>query len=61
MGFLRGETGYLRSHAVFLRDLLLVIDIDFGEGDAVWLRVLRGKRLIGRGDGFAWSTPVRID
>lgn len=51
----------VRSNAIFLRDLLLVVDVDFGEGDLVRLRVFCCERLVGRCNCFAWSAPVCVD
>ena len=50
-----------RSNAIFLRDFLLIVDVDFGKGDLIRLRVFRREGLVGRCDCFAWSAPVCVD
>lgn len=44
-----------------LGDILAVVDVDLGEGDALGLAVLGAERFVGRRDRFTWSAPVRID
>lgn len=49
------------SDAIFAGDLLLVVDVDFGECDGAGFSVLGGELLVDGGDGFAWAAPVCVD
>ena len=52
---------YVRSHAVCLCQLLLLVAVDLGKCDVVWTAQLASQRVIHWGDGFAWSAPVGVD
>ena len=51
----------IRCNAIRFGDLLLLVDIDLGECDAVGAGELRCELIVGGGDGFAWSAPVCVD
>lgn len=53
--------GYSRSYTIFLGDLLLVINVHFREGDAIWFRVLLSKRFVGWSNCFTGSAPVSVE
>lgn len=55
------EGGGLRGNAIRFREVLLLVDIYLGEGDAVRAGELSRELFVGRGDGFAWSAPVGVD
>ena len=51
----------LRCNAILLCDGLLVVDVDFCKCNSTWLRVLCRQRFVGRSNGLARSTPIRVD
>ncbi len=51
----------LRCDAIFLRDLLLAVDVDFGEGDFVRSGEACGELFVYGGDLLAWTALVSID
>lgn len=58
---LEDHEGWHGSNAIFARDLLLVVDIDFGKCDGVGLAVLGGELLVDWRDSFTWTAPVCIN
>jgi hypothetical protein len=55
------ERGDKRSNAIFLRYLLLRIDVYFCECYSVGLGVLGCEGFVGGRDGFAGAAPVCVD
>jgi hypothetical protein len=55
------DEGNLRRNAILLGYALLVIDVNFGKGYGVFLRVFGGELLEYGADLFAWSAPVGIN
>ena len=58
--FRRKEKG-IRRDIEGSRDLLLVVDVDFREGDFVGPAELRGELFVHWSDGFAGAAPVCVD
>lgn len=50
-----------RCNAISSSDVLLLVGIDFGEGDFLRARELGGEFLVMRTYRFARPTPVRVD
>jgi hypothetical protein len=57
----RWGRGDLRADSILLGNLLLIIHIDFGEGNCARLRKLGRERFEYWRDSLAWSTPVGIN
>lgn len=53
--------GCLRSHAICLSEIFLLVTVDLGKCDLVRAGQLPRQRVVDGGDGFAWSAPVGVD
>lgn len=51
----------LRSHAICLCEVFLLVTVDLGKCDLVRAGQLSRQRVVDWGDGFAWSAPVGVD
>jgi hypothetical protein len=51
----------VRCNSICTGNVLLLVNIDLGEGDPVRARKLFGQLLVRGGDSFAWSTPVCVN
>lgn len=51
----------LRCNSICTGNVLLLVNVDLGEGNPVRTRKLFGQLLVRGGDGFAWSAPVCVN
>lgn len=57
----RRGVGNTRCNGIRPGYILLLVGVDLGEDDMARTGQLTGKLFVGWGDGFAGTTPIRVD
>lgn len=55
------DRGHVIRFVVCLGNVLLVVGVDFCEGDVIRAGERVGELLVEGGDGLAWAAPVGVD